>query len=196
VTSSSYEIGLLELQRFLIKEPLAPREKGGAYAIFDPGTKQQVGVARAAPGLPARFLRWFVPRTLLPTKLVVYETEDESLVFTVSRVVNLWRQRIEIYDADDHFMGYGENSIFSGRSGFRFYDRRGLPFANVEGEIQGRRFRFVSRDGRELGVVEPGVDAGSCLVSLHEELAEQPLAKMLLLGAALAIDLVYHGKDS
>lgn len=152
----------------------------------------------------ARLLGWSAHRPLLPARLKVYETEDESLVFKVRRVASLWGQRSEIYDADDHFIGYGENSVFSGLSGFRLYDRRGLPFANVEGEFRSRSFRFVSRDGRELGVVaragggggsELSVESGSCLVSLHEELAEQPLAKMLLLGAVLTIDMAYRTKD-
>jgi hypothetical protein len=219
VTGSSYEIGLLELQRFLIKEQPAARAGGESYAIFDPRTQQQVGIARGEAGLLVRLLGWLVRSTLLPARLRVYETEDESLVFTVRRLASLWGQRSEIYDADDHFIGYGENRVFSGLSGFQLYDRRGLPFANAEGEIRSRTFRLVSRDGRELGVVacppplstlspeeervergdgldsERGGESGACLVSLHEELAEQPLSKMLLLGAVLTIAMVYRGKD-
>jgi hypothetical protein len=51
----------------------------------------------------------------------------------------------------------------------------------------------VSRDARDLGVVARE-GAGVSIVSLHEELAEQPLAKMLLLGAVLALGMVYHGE--
>jgi hypothetical protein len=204
VTGSSYEFGLLELQRFLIKELPAVEAGVESYAIFDPRTQQRVGIARKEPGFLARLLGWPVRSPVLPARLKVYETEDESLVFKVRRVAGLWGQRSEIYDADDHFIGYGETGVFSGRSNFRLYDRRGLPFANAEGEFRTRNYRLVGREGRELGVVarsgasggsELAAASGSCLVSLHEELAEQPLAKMLLLGAVLAIDMAYGTKD-
>src|SRR5260370_27435310 len=90
--SSSYELGLLELQRFLIKEQHACR--GRVYALLEPSTQEQAGVARAELGTLARLLPGFVRRTFLPTRLEVCETEDESLVFPVRRVVGLWGQRI------------------------------------------------------------------------------------------------------
>src|SRR5206468_552171 len=154
--ASSYELGLLELQRFLIKDEPSPRQHAATYAILDPSTQEQAGIARAQFGPLARLLRGFVRRTFLPTRLEVYETEDESLVFTVRRMVGWWGQRVEIYDADDQAMGFGEQRLLSGGSGFCFYDRRGLPFAKLDGEFRELQFRFVSRDGRELGVVTRG----------------------------------------
>jgi hypothetical protein len=198
---SSYEVGLLELQRFLIQEQGTSPNRGVSYAICDPGTREQFGVAHAGFGSLARLLRRLGQGSPVPSELHVYETQDESLVFTVRRVGGLWGQRIEVYDADDHFIGYAESSVFSKPKDFRIYDRRGLPLAEVEGEFQGRSFRFVNRDGQELGVVTRDAAAGSseartgfepCLVSVHEDLAELPLAKMLLLGAALAIAMVYY----
>jgi hypothetical protein len=198
---SSYEVGLLELQRFLIQEQGTSLSRGTSYTICDPGTREQFGIAHAGFGSLARLLRRLGHGSPVPSALQVYETEDESLVFTVRRVGGLWGQRIEVYDADDHFIGYAENGVLSKAKGFRIYDRRGLPLAEVEGELQGGNFRFVNRDRKELGVVSRDAAAGSseartgfeqCLVSIHEDLAELPLAKMLLLGAALAITLVYY----
>ena len=111
----------------------------------------------------------------------------------------LWRRGIEVYDADDHLIGYSDNRTFSGRGNFWVYDRRGVPFVEVKKSPQGRRCWFVGPDSRELGFLtseetETGSEAAAvanlCLVSISEELAEQPLAKMLLLGAALARPLV------
>lgn len=144
----------------------------------------------------------FLKRVFRSTKLEARETLDESLVFTVQRTVALWRRGIEVYDADDHLIGYSDNRTFSGRGNFWVYDRRGVPFVEVKKSPQGRRCWFVGPDSRELGFLtseetETGSEAAAvanlCLVSISEELAEQPLAKMLLLGAALALAIGQQG---
>jgi len=197
------EVGLLELQRLLIQERAAGREALAVYDIFDPKTQEQVGVARERSGSLRKFLRRFLGKRLLTTKLEVRETEDESLVFTVHRTFGWWRPRIDVYDADDHLMGYGQNRASCGHGGYRIYDRRNLLFAEMKGALQGGNGCFLAPDGRQLGTVtrqwiepraEARVPASHYLVSISDELAEQPLAKMLLLGAALAIHMVHPGK--
>ncbi len=193
---SGPEVGLLELQRFLIKERPAFGEAGTLYDIFDPRTQKPMGVIREKSGTLRKFLGKFLSKRFLTIELEVRETEDESLVFIVHRTMGLWRRRIEVYDADDHLMGYGENRGFSGRGGFWIYDRRNLPFAAIQVASRGQGCCFLAPDGRELGTVtrertepdrEARAPANPYLVSIDDALAEQPLAKMLVLGAALAI---------
>jgi hypothetical protein len=198
--SSGRELGLLELQRLLIEEPSAP---GHEYGIVDPQTHEQVGIAREELGSRWKFLRSFLNRTLLPAKLEVYETEDESLVFTVRWLAGWWRRRLEVYDADDSLIGYGEQPVLSGSRSLWIYDRRGLPFVEVQGALRTRDCYFLGPGGREMGTVtsrctgagkesEPLVS--HYLVSIAEEIAEQPFAKMLLLGAAFAVHIVPQRK--
>jgi hypothetical protein len=193
----------LELQRFLIKERAACGEAATIYDIFDPRTQETMGVVREKSGALPKFLRRFLGKRFLTTKLEVRETEDESLVFTVRRTTGLWRRRIEIYDADDHQMGCGESRSFCGRGTFWIYDRRNLPFAEIKGAFQGEGCCFLSADGRELGTVtgewnapvtQLRAPANHYLVSIGDELAEQPLAKMLVLGAAMAMNIAHHGE--
>jgi hypothetical protein len=200
---SGQELGLLESQRFLIKERSASREPGNTYEVFNPQTQNQVGIVREESGGLGKYLPSFLSRVFRFTKLEARETLDEPLVFTVHRTVALWRRGIEVYDADDHLIGYSDNRPLSGRSSFWVYDRRGVPFVEVKNSLQGRRCCFVSPDGRELGLLtnqrsEAGSGAGGVanlyLVSISEELAEQPLAKMLLLGAALALAIGHDGQ--
>jgi hypothetical protein len=193
----------LELQRFLIKERPALGEAGTIYDIFDPGTQKTMGVVREKSGAVRKFLCKFLSKRFLTIELEVRETEDESLVFTVRGTTGLWRRRIEVYDADDHMMGYAESRAFSGRNGFWMYDRRSLPFAEIKAVLQGPDYRFQAADGRELGTVTrerraPVTQAplNQYLVSTSDELAEQPLAKMLVLGAALAMNIVHQGQGN
>jgi hypothetical protein len=128
----------------------------------------------------------------------VREIQDESFVFSVRHWIGWWRRTIEVYDADDHLVGCGETrGTFS--VGFWIYDRRNLPFVEMKASFPGGNWSFRAVDGRELGKVEwntPRAESRTpvdvCVLSIGDELAEQPLAKMLLLGAALAMNLAYH----
>jgi uncharacterized protein YxjI len=192
---------MLELQRFFIKEQVAFLRSTSTYDIFDPDTREQVGVAREQPGSFARILRWFVSKRLTATSIEVYETEDESLVFTIHRPMSLWQERVNVYDADHRLMGYFLSKVLSWGRGFWVYDHEGLPFAELKGDWVGWNFVFVTPEGQELGAVtkswaglgrELFTSADNYVVSIHEELEDQPIAKMLLLAAALAVDLVYY----
>jgi hypothetical protein len=184
----------LELQQLLIREPPAPARTANTLAIFDALSNEQVGSAREEFASRWRSLHFFLNWTFLPTKLEVCETEDESLVFTVLWMAGWWRRRLEVYDADESLIGYGEQRALSGPRSFWVYDRRGLPFVEVQEALRGHNCCFMGQGGRELGAVTSAfsdVDtARHYVVSIAEEVADQPFAKMLLLAAALAIYIV------
>ncbi len=192
---------MLELQRFLIKEQVAFLRAAGGFDIYDPETKEHVGLAREFAGPAVRIFRWFLRKSWLPWRLEVLESEDESLLCTIRRPIAFGRHAFYVYDADEYLVGSFIGKMFSWGPGFWVYDRDGEPFAEVKGDLPGWNFAFVSEDGDELGRVtkkwaglgrELFTSADSYLVSVNDELSDQPLAKMLLLCAALAIDVVYR----
>jgi uncharacterized protein YxjI len=191
---------MLELQRFLIKKRVTFLKTMDTYDIFDPDTGEQVGVAREVPGSLVTFLRWFISKHLRPTTVEVREIEDESLLFTIRRPVRFGRQRVEVYDAEDNLVGFFKSKVFHLGGGFWVYDYRGGQFAEVKGDWIGWNFTFLTPDRRELGIVTKKwaglgkglfTSADNYIVSMHDDLLNEPIAKMLLLAAALAIDIVY-----
>jgi len=196
---TTWGAGMLELQQFLIKEQVALFRKSSTYDILDAETREQVGVAREEVGGISKILRWVINWQLTPVSINVCESADDSLVFTIRRPVGLWRQRVSVYDADDRLIGYFQNRISWGGS-FGVYDYHDELFAEINGDWLGRNYMFVTPDGRELGNVKraawPGLGllmhAGIYIVTIDGDLEDQPIAKMLLLAAALAIDIVYY----
>jgi len=189
---------MLELQRFLVKEQFALFRKSITYDILDAETREQVGVAREELGGLARMLRWVIKRRFASVSIEVFESTDESLVFTIHRPAGFGQQRVNVYDADDRLMGYFQNRISWGGS-FGVYDYHNDLFAEIKGDWLARNFAFETPDGRELGNVKrawPGLGllthAGIYVVTIDDDLEDQPIAKMLLLAAALAIDIVYY----
>ena len=92
--------------------------------------------------------------------------------------------------------------------GFQVYDKDDQYFAEVKGNLIGFDYRFLTADGAvELGRVTKQIEglsgiarkvffsADHYLLQVNSELSEQPLAKMLLLATALAIDLIYKSES-
>ena len=80
------------------------------------------------------------------------------------------------------------------------FDAQDRPFAEVKGDWAAWNFRFLDAGGREIGSVakqwagmakEFFTSADNYRVVIDDSLADNPIAKMLLLAAALAADVVY-----
>jgi uncharacterized protein YxjI len=195
---------VLELQNYLVKEQVTLLKTTDTYDIFDPESGEQVGVAKENPGALISTLRWFVSKKLMPTKVEVREHPEGSLVFTIRKPVALFRQTVEVYDAEDRKVGYFKSKLFAIGGGFYVYDKNDKQFAEVKGKWTGWEFTFLTPDGVEMGRVtkkwagalrELFTSADNYVVTISNDLAEQPIAKMLLLAATLAIDIVYYERN-
>jgi hypothetical protein len=138
-------------------------DRPAACTISDPATHQLLGQARRRP-LPRSFWRRWLAR---PT-LEVVETEDESLLCTIQRLVG-FRPAWEVCDADGRYVG--------GVRGPHVVD----PFGQVVCQRVGKN--FVTLQGQELAALRP--EEKGTLLSFGAELADNPFARMLLLAAAL-----------
>lgn len=190
---------MLELQRFFVKEQVALLRTTDIYDIYDPDTQQQVGTARETVGTLVQLMRWFIHKGLMPTTVQVRDRQ-EQLVFSIRRPMQLLRARVEVRNADHELLGYFKSKLFSLGGGFWVYDNHDRQFAEVKGDWKGWNFRFLTPDGVELGLVtkkwaglgkEMFTSADSYIVAINDGLSDQPVAKTLLLAAALAIDIVY-----
>jgi hypothetical protein len=143
---------------------------GRRRTILDPATGKPLGFARPrATSLPP-WLRW-----LLRSALEIVESEDESLLCTLSCpwfVLRGW----EVSDADEHPVGALRGHLILDR-----YDRQLASVARAEGGGH----RFLSPDGYELGFLGPA--AADMRLTFAEHLAGDPFARMMLLAAALAL---------
>ena len=195
---------MLESRKFLVKERVKILAAHATYDIYDGDTQQPVGTAEEEIGFVTRVLRWFVSKQLMPTRVEVREKPDDSLVFAVSRGFYLLRSRVEIHDAQGVLVGYLKSKLFSFSGGFHVYDARDKPFAEVKGNLFGFKYRVLTPEGDfEMGKVskewgglakELFTSADSYMIEIHEDLHEQPLAKMLVLAAALAVDMIFKAE--
>jgi uncharacterized protein YxjI len=192
---------VLECDRFVIKEQVKFLTDRNTYAILNADTGESVGTAEEKVGPLVKALRWFVSKHVMPTRVEVREKPDDSLVFTIRRGPYVFKSRVEVHDAQGELVGFFRSKVLTISGGFKVYDKAGKQFAEVRGRWVGFDFRVVTPDGAiELGRVskqwggvakELFTSADTYGVEVGSALAEQPMAKMLVLAAALAIDMIY-----
>jgi hypothetical protein len=194
---------LLKPQRFLIKGKSNVFSTMLDYNIFDMDTRRQVGVAIEEPETWAAILKFFMRRRYLPTRFEFRDQRSDRLVFTLQRPAFFWLPRVEVYDGEERLIGYFSKNVFS-MSTFQVFDWRDREFAEVSWSRKpSLTMRFRSKDGRELGnvthecvatgkvVVSWFTEGGSYVVTAAPDMKDQPEAKMLLLGTAVAVD-IFH----
>ena len=70
---------MLELNQFFIKEHVGLFKLSNAYDIIDPQTGKKVGLAQEKPGGLVLFLRLFINKQMLPTKVEIIEKENDPI---------------------------------------------------------------------------------------------------------------------
>lgn len=198
---------MLDHNKFVIKEKVKILSAVQAYDIFD-DHGELIGTGKETIGVLTQILRWFVSKQFLPTRLEVREKPDDSLVFSIRRGWYLFRSRVEVHDSQGALIGYFKSKFFTISGGFHVYDKNDKHFAEVKGKLLGWNYRFLSPDHTvEMGQVSKKLGAMGILkelftsadtfgVTVNEELADEPMAKMLILAATLAIDLIYKSESS
>lgn len=198
---------MLECETFAIQEHAKILSSVQSYDIKNGTTGELVGVAVERIGIVTQLLRWVMSKHLLPTVLEVREKPDDSLVFSLSRRGYIFRSRVEVRDAMGALVGYFKSKFLTISGGFQVYDKNNKYFAEVKGRLFGFDYRFVTADGAvELGQVSKKIQglagiarevffsADNYFLRVSPDLADQPLAKMLLLAATLAVDLIYKSE--
>lgn len=197
---------MLEHNKFVIKEKVKILSAVQSYDIFDEHG-ELIGTGQETIGVLTQICRWFMSKQFLPTRLEVREKPDDSLVFSIRRGWYLFRSRVEVHDSQGELIGYFKSKFFTISGGFHVYDKSDQHFAEVKGRLLGWNYRFLTPDGKvEMGRVSKKLGAMGILkemftsadtfgVEVSEDLADEPMAKMLILAATLAIDLIYKSES-
>src|SRR6478672_6233682 len=199
---------MLECNSFAIQEHKKILSSVQSYDIKNGETGELVGSARENIGFFTQALRWVMSKQFLPTRLEVFEKPDDSLVFTLRRGFYIFRSRVEVHDAQGELVGYFKSKFFTISGGFHVYDKNDKYFAHVKGRLLGFDYRFLTEDGQvELGQVSKVIggmagiarelffSADHYFLKISPDLADQPMAKMLLLAATLAVDIIYKSES-
>jgi uncharacterized protein YxjI len=194
---------MLDRKTFLVKERVGFLRLVDTFDIYDAATGTKIGSAREVIGPLLKVLRLVIGKRLLPTLVEVRQDESGPALLSMRRGAHLLRARVTVRDRLGKELGYFRSKIFSLGGGFHVLDASNNPVAEIKGDWKGWNFRFLSKDGIELGKVtkqwaglgkELFTSADNYIIALDEGRALPPDAAALLLVAGLAIDTVYKEK--
>ncbi len=198
---------MLEKNTFVVKEHVKLVSNSNTYDILDAESGAALGVAQEQLSILKQLLRFVLPKQIMSTVVEVREKPDDQLVFSIRRGPYLFRSRVEVLDADGALVGYYVSKFFTIGGGFHIYDKADQHFAEIKGKWTGFDYRFLSPDGKvEMGRVSKKLSLGSIVkdlftsadtyaVQVSPDLTDEPMAKMLILAAALAIDTIYKEEN-
>jgi uncharacterized protein YxjI len=195
---------MLTRKQYFIREHAGLLKLSDVYDILDPESKIKIGEAREEIGTVVKLLRLLINKSLMPTRIGVYQGADESsrkLVFSLRRGVALMRPKVDVIDATGTSVGYLQSKAFSLGGAFRVFTADGTEVALVKGDWKGWNFKFMSGE-TELGVVtkkwaglgkELFTSADNYMISIHGD--ANPTMSLLLIASGLAIDTVLKEKN-
>ncbi len=194
---------LLERASFFVKERVGLLKLTDTYDILDPATGRNIGIAREEPPIWAKWLRLVIQKHMMPTTVNIYEQEGQPPILSIHRGFTFIRSKIRVVAAGKP-LGYFQSKLISIGGGFNVFDNQNQQVAEVKGNWKGWDFKFISKQGREIGSVtkkwaglgkELFTSADNYIISLKDLSGASPVASALLLAAGLAIDVVYKEAD-
>lgn len=195
---------MLSRKTFFVKERVGFVKLTDAYDIFDPETQQQLGHALEEPATWAKYLRLLLNKSLLPTTVNVYQNGEQAPLFSIHRPMAFFRSKIRVTGPGAQPFGYFKSKMFSIGGGFNVFDTSDQQVAEIKGDWKGWNFKFLTKDGREIGSVtkkwaglgkELFTSADNYMISLTDVPNGNTVASTLLLAAGLAIDVVFKEKN-
>jgi uncharacterized protein YxjI len=194
----------LDLREFIVKEHVGVLKLADVFDLFDARTQAKVGLAKETPGGFIHFLRFLVNKQLLPNQVTVTQGDENGpVLFTIDKPFTFFRSKVVIHDATGNALGYFKSKLFSFGGGFYVYDMQDRQIAEIKGDWKGWNFKFLNTQGAEIGLVtkkwgglakELFTSADTYAVSISEAAGDDRATRILLLAAALAIDIVYKEK--
>lgn len=190
---------------FLVKEQVDFLRLAGVYDIFDPNTNQQIGVAKEEPGGLIKFLRLLIDKTMLPNKINIYDSSDNSKVIFIQKPFSFLRSKVSVYNRNGEYLGYFKSKILTIGGGFWVFDAMERQVAEIKGDWKGWNFKFLGENGQEMGAVtkkwagigkELFTSADNYIVALNETVPANSDQIALMLAAGLAIDIVFKERKS
>jgi len=182
-----------------VREQLNLLKLRDTYDLLDPDTQATLGQAKDEPAAWAKWMRLAVQKSMLPTTVSVYSQGGASPVLRVHKRPAFLRTRLEIQDGAGRPLAGLQSRLFTLGGSFRITDPQGQEMGELCGDWKGWDYS-ASLNGRPLGSVTKkwaGV-LKEVFTSADQYLVQADRAEdlPLMLGLALAVDLVYKERQS
>jgi hypothetical protein len=199
----AFEESDLNLNKFVVKGQTKLLSSKKTYEIVDPDSGEALATAVPKVGLLASLLGMVMGKDKMSLTIEVRQKSDNKLVFAVRRSGLIFK-KVQVLDGRGKVLGTYKTKKLSMSGGFHVYEADGTHFAEIRGKMFKAEYKFLTPDGEtEMGSVSrtsAGLaksllgESGGYGVEIAPDYADDPEAKMRILGAALAIDALFGKK--
>ena len=186
-------LSLLNRSTFFIRELI------DAYDILDPVTGAPIGLAKEEPS--PRWLRLLINESVLPTMVVVYEADGQTVALRIEKPFTYWRTRLRVYDGRGRFLGLLRTKFISFTRELLVEDANERPVGSFSGKWLSWTRELVDGSGQVIGTMDKKwaglakeylTSTDNYQLTLAPAAASQPSQVALLLAACLAYDLIFE----
>jgi uncharacterized protein YxjI len=181
-----------------VREQVAMMKLRDTYDLLDPDSQMVLGQVRDEPATWAKWLRLIVKKVMLPTTLNVYSGSNPQPVLSVKKHAGFLRTNLAVVDGQGRVLAQLRSKLFSLGGAFLILDPAGQEIGQMKGDWKGWDYA-ATLHGQPAGIVtkkwagalkEVFTNADQYLVQ-----SERPEQLPLLLGLALAVDVVYKERQ-
>jgi len=188
---------LLSHSKFAVKSKSKLLSSKKSFEIADPESSQLLGTGTDVTG--------FLGSMLGATKIEVRDSSNNELLFTVQRT-GLLLKKDAVIGPDGQLIGRYKSKAFSLSGGFHIYDKDGKHLGEIQGKMLKAEYKVVTPDRTtEMGTVSKSwagmakslLTGGEAYgVQISPQFAEDQTAKILILGATIAVESIFKKKGS
>ncbi len=192
---------LLNCLKYVIKPQFDPERKVDIYGIFDAASGCLLGAAsEREPALWLKTLRWLWGRHLFRCMIEVREQGRPSSAFLVREGRGFWSPRLQVIQPSGDLVCSFKPKFAVLGGGFTVHDASGERIGELDCPTGEASYRFIARNGAEIGTIvqesSPASTNGESVqvytVAVHPWEQDQSLAGLLLISAALSLDILYR----
>jgi uncharacterized protein YxjI len=189
---------LLRNNAFFVREQVAVLRFADAYDLLHPVSGQPLGLAQERPKL--KWLRLLVKKQLLPTEIVVLESDQQTVALRLEKGWSFLTSKIAIFDAQGRKLGSLRNKLFSLSGRILVEDADDRPIGEFSGGVFSWTRQLKDPAGRVIGTMDKkwaglGKELFTSADNYHLEVAPEFVGQSnqvaWLLGACLAYDLIF-----
>jgi len=186
---------LLDHNKFVVKSETRGFSGKKAFEILDAESGQALGSAKDVTG--------FLGSLFGNTKIEVRDASNNSLLFSVGRDGILFKKD-QVVGPEGALIGRYKAKMFTLSGGFNVYDKDAKHLAEIKGKMFKAEYQFVGPDKTtQMGSVSRTwsglaksifAGGGTYVVQIDPQFATNITAKMLMLGATIAVETIFKKK--
>jgi uncharacterized protein YxjI len=182
---------LLDENKFIVKSQSKAMSSKKSFEILDESGKL-LATAKDTTG--------FLPSLLGSTTIEVRDVSNNGVLFSVARS-GLLMKKDHVLNPQGEVVGRYKAKMFSLSGGFHMYDKEGNHLGEIQGKMFKAEYKFVTPDkNTEMGSVSRTWGGlakslfsgeGTYGVQIDPKFAKDSRAKMLILGATIAVESIF-----